>query len=248
LPASLRDLVTDHIRYSLGSPASIALHEAIVKILMPALERSGASHIVDTCSGGGGLMPAVMPMLRESLGRNLTMCLTDLYPNVPTLQQMAANSSGVITFSEKSVSAFDVPRALGTFQTLVTAFHHFKPEDARTVLRDACEKRRTIVVIEPFSRKDAVGVAFGSLLAGVVLTPWVGPLNWRRFLWTYPLPISAMVLAWDGVVSCLRAYSAGDMETLARDVSPTEYQWTAGYQPVPGGMGITYLVGEPVGA
>lgn len=245
LARSLRDFVTDHLRFTLSSEAFAPLHLAIANIVLPVLERSGTSLIVDTCSGGGGMWPALLPILRERGGCDVTVRMTDMFPNTRALQQIASDSGGAITFSTESVSAFDVPADLGSFQTLFTAFHHFKPDDARAVLADACAKRRTIVVVEPYSRKDAVGVALGSLISGILLTPFIPGMGWKRFLWTYPIPLSAAVLAWDGVVSCLRAYSADDMLALAKGVAPGDYRWRSGQETVPGGRSITYLVGEP---
>ena len=70
-----------------------------------------------------------------------------------------------------------------------------------------------------------------------------------RFLWTYPIPLSALLLAWDGAVSCLRAYSADEMSSLAADVVAPGYRWSAGVKRIEGspfGLAITYLIGEPI--
>lgn len=246
LAQSLRDFVTDHLRFALSSATFAPMHLAIADILLPLLAQSGASHIVDTCSGGGGLWSALLPILRERSGRDVTVRMTDLFPNAMALRQIESESGGAITYSAEPVSAFDVPAELGSFQTLFTAFHHFRPDDACALLADACAKRRTIVVVEPYSRKDAVGVALGSLISGIVLTPFIPGMGWKRFLWTYPIPLSAAVLAWDGVVSCLRAYSVDEMLALTKSVTSGGYRWRAGQEVVPGGRSITYLVGEPV--
>ncbi len=246
LAQSLRDFVTDHLRFTLSSAAFGAMHLTVANILLPVLERSGAAHIVDTCSGGGGWWSALLPILRERSGRNVTVCMTDLFPNVRALRQIESVSGGGITFSTEPVSACDVDPNLGSFQTLFTAFHHFRPDDARAVLADACAKRRTIVVVEPYSRKDAVRVALGSLISGILLTPFIPGMGWKRFFLTYPIPLSVAVLAWDGVVSCLRAYTVDEMVALAKSVAPDDYHWCAGQEAVPGGRSITYLVGEPI--
>jgi hypothetical protein len=245
LAQSLRDFVTYHLRFTLSSASFAPMHLAVANIVLPLLARSGTSHIVDTCSGGGGLWSGLLPILRERSGRDVTVRMTDLYPNAMALGQIERESGGAITFSAESVSAFDVPAELGVFQTMFTAFHHFRPDDARAVLADACAKRRTILVVEPYSQKDAVGVALGSLISGILLTPFIPGMGWKRFLWTYPIPLSAAVLAWDGVVSCLRAYSVDEMMALAKSAAPHGYRWRAGKDAVSGRGSITYLVGEP---
>lgn len=248
LPTALRDFVTDHLRATFAGRRGLPLRETIARILAPPLSRSGADRVVDVCSGGGGPLPVLLPLLEETLGRSLRATLTDLYPNVRTFAAIEAESRGIIRGERASVSAFEVPAHLGEFETLFTAFHHFDESGAKRILSDAVAKRRTIVVVEPFRRRDALVVAFGGFLRGVFATPFVGRLSLARLLWTYPIPISAGVLAWDGFVSCLRAYSAEEMLSLARLIEPSRYRWESGVAPIEGsplGFAITYLIGEP---
>ena len=247
-PSSLRDLITDHLRSALSSPLTKSLRETVCDVLEGPLRRSKSTRIVDVCSGAGGPLPAVFAQLAERLGRPLTATLTDLYPNERAFERIENETSGGIRGHAGAVSAFDVPGELGSSQTLFTCFHHFQPADATRILADAAAKRRTIVIIEPFRRRDMFFVAIATLARGIVLTPFVGPMTIARFLWTYPIPVSAMLFAWDGVVSCLRAYEPDEMLALANDAAPTGYRWHAGRMPVPYSpvrLCITYLIGEP---
>lgn len=164
--------------------------------------------------------------------------------------RIADDSGGAVHGFLSPVSAFDVPAELGSFQTVFTAFHHFRPPEARRILADAVRKRRTIAVIEPFRRSNAVRMAIISTAVGFLHTPAVAPMSLKRFLLTYVLPVAPFVLAWDGVVSCLRAYSVEELEDLARETAP-DYRWTCGARPIPDskdGLVITYLIGEPPGS
>lgn len=246
LSKDLRDIITDHLRFAFSAPRAAKMRETVADIIEAPLRRSGADRIVDVCSGGGGPLPAVLPLLCERLGP-IKATLTDLYPNIPAFARLADASAGALRGEPRSISAFDVPGDLGRFQTLFTAFHHFRPDDAKRILADAAAKGRTIVVIEPFKRADLGIVALGGFVRGLVLTPIVGRLTLARFLWTYPIPVSPFVVAWDGAVSCLRAYSADEMAALGREAAP-HYSWEAGERPIPGSpikLSITYLVGEP---
>jgi hypothetical protein len=247
-PSGLRDLITDHLRSALSSPLTGRLRQTICDILEAPLRRSESLRIVDVCSGGGGPLPAVLARLAERVGRPLTATLTDLYPNEGAFRRIEIDFKGSIRGHPNPVSAFDVPDGLGSFQTLFSCFHHFQPADAKRVLADAVAKRRTIVIIEPFRRRDLVFVALATLVRGIVLTPFVGTMTVARFLWTYPIPVSAMIFAWDGVVSCLRAYEPDEMLALAYQAAPTGYWWHAGRRRVPYSpvMSITYLIGEPL--
>jgi len=46
----------------------------------------------------------------------------------------------------------------------------------------------------------------------MILTPSIRPFRWARMLWTYMIPVVPFVLFYDGVVSCLRAYSLEEFE------------------------------------
>ena len=248
LPSSLRNIITDHLRHVFASERAASLRETVVDVLEGPLHRSGATHIVDVCSGGGGPLPTVMEGLERRIGKQLTATLTDLYPNATAFAQISAQANGAIQGHSESVSAFDVPADLGAFETLFTAFHHFKPDDAKRILADAAAKRRTLVIIEPFGRANLPLMAFAGFVRGIIATPFVGQMTPARFLWTYPIPISAAVLAWDGAVSCLRAYEPEEMLWLAHEAVPSGYRWDAGRKPVPGSpakLCITYLIGEP---
>jgi hypothetical protein len=69
-----------------------------------------------------------------------------------------------------------------------------------------------------------------------------------RFLWTHPIPVSAMIFAWDGVVSCLRAYEPDEMLALVNQAAPSGYRWHAGRRLVPYSLvtSITFLIGKPL--
>jgi hypothetical protein len=72
LPSSLRNIVTDHLRHVFASEQAVSLRETVVDVLEGPLRRSGATHIVDVCSGGGGPLPAVMEGLERR--RKATDC------------------------------------------------------------------------------------------------------------------------------------------------------------------------------
>lgn len=247
LPRTLRDFITHHLQFTFSVPATAPLREAVADILVPPLTRAGETRIVDVCSGGGGPLIAVLPHLSQRMGKPVTARLTDLFPNFDAFRAIEAETAGAATGELSSVSAFDVPRDLGRFQTVFTALHHFKPEDAKRVLADAAAKGRTIAVIEPFNRKAVVATTIGGFLLGLLRTPFMGRMTLARFFWTYPIPIAPFILSWDGCVSCLRAYSPDELLAMGNEVAPG-YKWNAGEREVvllATKLTLTYLVGEP---
>jgi hypothetical protein len=72
------------------------------------------------------------------------------------------------------------------------------------------------------------------------------PFRWSRILWTYLIPVVPFVLLFDGVSSCLRAYSLADLLNLTDGLTTEDYKWEIGE--VKGGwlpVRITYVIGCP---
>ena len=250
LPSVLRDYLTDHLWLWLSSDQAGSLHRTIAEILKPALERLQTHQIVDLCSGGGGPLLPVQRHLRAEMGVETTITLTDLYPNVAAFRRAQASSNGNVRACFESVSAFDVPARLTGLRTLFTAFHHFRPADARRVLQDAVTKGQGIAILEPFERSLGIAALLGwaGIVRGFALTPKLGHMTPGRFALTYLLPIAPAVVAWDGVVSSLRSYTVPELRSLAASVSADGFTWEAGQVPVTtpdGPISLTYLVGLP---
>jgi hypothetical protein len=90
---------------------------------------------------------------------------------------------------------------------MFTSFHHFPPEEARTVLQNAASAGQGIAIFEITRRAPStIALMFPWVLMLFVLTPLIRPIRWSRLLYTYVVPIIPLVLLFDGVVSCLRTY------------------------------------------
>ena len=63
----------------------------------------------------------------------------------------------------------------------------------------------------------------------VPLVPLVRPFRVSRVVLTYLLPLIPVLVAWDGTVSALRAYTPDELLELARSTPGSErYVWEAG--------------------
>jgi hypothetical protein len=68
--------------------------------------------------------------------------ITDWQPNVAAFTRVTVLTKDAITVHSTPVDARRVPRELRGTRTLFTSFHHFSPDDARAVLRDAAQSGR----------------------------------------------------------------------------------------------------------
>ncbi len=200
-----------------------------------------AVEIVDLCSGSGGAMPQI---IEELLQRNYDVRanLTDLYP-APN-----SGSTSRIEWRLEPVDATHVPATLVGVRTMFSAFHHFRPDVARAILRDAFNDRRAICIFESGSGTlPGMAAMLGVPLVVLALMPLARPFRWANLLFTYLVPLIPLVILWDGLVSMLRIYSPDEMQKLTTDLRASDYFWEFGQikvRGIPGGL--PYLIGRPV--
>lgn len=240
-PVTIRDLATDYLQFV---QTKFRFDRAMLPILRRVMRETGTTRIVDLCSGGSGpLLLLVKDLAADGLAVRATM--TDLYPNVPAFEQIAARSNGLIGYDASPVDARDVPPGLTGVRTLFNGFHHLTPGDARAVLHAAAAARQPIAIFELSERRwrTLLPILLTPLFV-ILVTPFMRPFLWRRLLFTYPLPLVPLTCLWDGIVSQLRAYSLDELRGLSAGSAPM--RWEAGQLPVFNGSGrVTYLVGCP---
>jgi hypothetical protein len=201
------------------------------------------AEILDLCSGSGGPMPLIIDEL-ERRGYDARARLTDLYPN-----PKSATHPRILWLAEP-VDAKRVPPELAGVRTMFSAFHHFRPDAAKAILKDALDRRRAICIFES-GPGTLLGVATMILVPGNVLAlmPFARPFRWGYLVFTYLIPLMPLIVFWDGIVSMLRIYSPEQMKELTKDLQAPDYVWEFGriqVRFVPGGL--PYLIGQPIPA
>jgi len=255
-PSVIRDEITDALQFGFNR---IKAYSPIMPLLQAALDSaipsaSDQKAIVDLCSGGGGpwfdLAKKIQRRLPDGNPQAMQIWLTDKFPNTSGTENLTESeaSCNQIAFYPSSVDATSVPQALKGFRTLFTSFHHFPPDQARSILQNAVDAKEAIGIFE-ITRRGPAAIArvFGWTAFLFLATPWVRPFRWTRLLWTYVIPIIPLVLMHDGVVSCLRSYRPSEMLDIVSELSASgDYEWQAGeiaanfLQPP-----VTYLIGYP---
>ena len=240
-PAALRDLETDLLQYWISL---LGLYDATIPRLAKLLAGTGASKVIDLCSGGAGPWVKLKSKLERELGRELSVTLSDKFPNQPAFER--AREKAGVAFEAEPVDATRVPARLDGVRTLFSCFHHFPPELAKSILRDAQGQRVPIAIVEGTARLPRELLRFSFLIPFVwVVTPLVPPFKLSRYLFTYAIPIVPFVALWNGLASCLRTYSPAELENMVAELAEPGYRWEAGrikrwILPT-----LTYLVGSP---
>jgi hypothetical protein len=242
-PKVVRDGATDWLAAA-GNQTGLP-YRGFVRLLAEALRRTGETRLVDLCAGAGGPTPMLLKMLREREGLEVTVTLTDLYPN-GRLREVAERGGGRIEVSARSVNALEVPEDLRGLRLMCNSFHHFHPEQARRILADAVAKGQGIAVLEVVERSPGgFLVMLLAFISGVLGTPFIRPFKLSRLLLSWGLPLIPFNLLFDGIVSCLRVYGVEELQALVHAIPGADaYGWEI-HRLQEGPMASTVLVGAP---
>jgi len=237
-PQLLRDAETSYLAVAYRL---LPLPRLWAQKISTVLNRGEPAEILDLCSGSGGAMPLIIEEL-ERRGYKARATLTDLYPNPLSAPHPR------ISWLAEPVDATRVSQDLAGVRTMFSAFHHFRPDAAKAILKDAFFRRRPICIFE-----SGQGTLFGVAmiipvpLHVLALMPFARPFRWGYLVFTYLIPLVPLILLWDGIVSMLRIYSPRQMMELTKDLQAPDYAWEIGRIRVfgiPGGL--PYLIGRPV--
>lgn len=207
----------------------------IAELLETTLVTTGRQHIVDLCSGDGGLMLDVFNKLQRSAsGPNLRLTLTDLYPNRASIARVDSMANQRVEYISEPIDATgDLPMSGDCIRTLTCSFHHLPPEVAKQVLAGASQAGDPILIYEISDNSAApkllwwIGMPINFIL-GLVVAGFTRPMTWIQFGFSFLLPIIPACFAWDGAVSNARTYTQADLETLLKEVRREGYQWKIG--------------------
>jgi hypothetical protein len=246
-PQFLRDQFVDELQMVLDVTKT---YEPIAHLLRIRLEECGSERVLDLCSGAGGPWPAMLRYLEKHGGKPPEVLLTDKYPCATKFHNSDSAPEDRMRFLSDSVDATQIPEHLQGFRTLFSSFHHLNPEEARGLLQDSAEKRQPIGVFEVPSLRTLTLLSLLFVpVAAWLLVPFRRPFSWSRLLWNYVIPVIPFVLFFDGLISCLRAYSLGDLREMTKGIESPGYRWEIGERS--GGLlpvRITYLFGCPQSA
>jgi hypothetical protein len=246
-PVLLRDQTTDALQFVLDAGQ---IYAPITPRLRKALSDTRTNRVVDLCSGAGGPWATLHNSLKAEGTPPVKILLTDKYPHATEMLNAGMPGADGIDSYPEPIDATSVPAKLKGFRTMFSSFHHFETTEARAILQDAVDKKEGIAIFEAAGTHALT--LFSTLLlplGTLLLLPFMRPFQWSRVLWTYLIPVVPFVMFFDGLMSCLRAYSLRELNQLTEDVRSEEYRWSIGEEH--GGLfpvAITYLIGQPASA
>lgn len=234
----------DFLRFAISK---LRVYSPIVPLLEELLTRSGQTQILDLCAGGGGGIIGIQKELEQRMQQHIGVTLSDLYPNIPAFKLIQQETNGAINYIPQPIDATGVPPEITGCRTIFSAFHHFSPQLAQSILQDAATKRVPIGIFEG-AGKNYLEVVAAILFFPIVfflLTPFMRPFRWSRLIFTYLVPLIPLCTIWDGCVSIMRLYTPEHLLQLTRSIAATNYTWRAGKVKHKTGLKIIYLIGYP---
>lgn len=237
VPRVVRDGGTDLL--DLGFDR-IGFYDGALPKLTALLDATGASRLVDLCSGGGGGTLQLRKRLRDQ-GKDVELLLSDLHPNEAAAARVAALGDAKTRYRSEPVDAMSGGGDAEGIRTMSGALHHFTPEAVSQLLAGIVARRAPLaffdVAASPAIRKAPIvllplAMLFNMpflFLGSLFLVPFVRPFRLSRIVLTYLLPLIPSLVAWDGTVSALRAYTPDEILAIARAVPGGDrYDWDAG--------------------
>jgi len=219
-PNIIREGMVDFLKFLLGN---LNFYKPITPLIARGLEKSGQNEIFDLCSGGGGAIVQVQKNLLELTSKDFKITLSDKFPNIATFRYIEEITNGKISFIDKPIDATNVPKDSEGLLTMFTAFHHFKPDQAKVVLKNAVDNKKSIAIFDGGDKNliPILGILLVLPFIFLFCTPFYKPFRISRLFFTYIIPLIPICTIWDGLVSILRLYSPDYLKRLVGEISIT---------------------------
>jgi len=243
-PQILRQYTTDYLHFVI---TKAGIYKPAIPILKEVIDKTGIDEIFDLCSGSGGGVDLIQIELSELAVKEIKLTMSDKFPNIEPYELLKNNSNGGLDYIKESVDIMNMPKHLKGIRTLFSAFHHFKPQQAREILKDAVRNNTPICIFEGACKTflDFLGILLFTPLIFFIITPFIKPFRKSRVILTYIIPIVPITTLWDGLVSILRMYTPKDMLKMAVELNATGYVWKADEIKGKFGNRVMYMVGYP---
>ncbi len=227
----------------------LGTRDQLLVLLKKVISESGEKRIIDLCSGSGGPMLYAFEHLRKEVGfEDLSLTMTDLYPNEQFAKQVNDRDDPKLSFQKEPLDATQVGDKIKGLRIMVSSFHHMPPLLAKRILAYAEKSRQPILIFEISDNSVPVWANFIAIPINFIMclfvTPFVRPMSWQQLVFTYPIPIIPIAFAWDGAVSNARTYTLKDMDELLEGLGKEGYHWEKDLISSPKAK-MLYLWGRP---
>ena len=171
-------------------------------------------------SGGGEALRLVVDELPDDMKAGKRFLLSDINPVSHFVEETNAQADSPFRYHPVAVDATQIPDDLAHPRIFINSFHHFSPQQVKANIRASTQAGQATLVLE-YVRNTPL--AYLSMVTGPVVAFLTVPFVVRRedlpamLLFTYLIPAFPLMMLWDGIVSCARAYTAKSVRTALGD-------------------------------
>lgn len=221
--------------------------EEMAELCDRAIRKSDVDTIIDLCAGSGGPMPEVVDILKRKYHHDIRLVMTDLYPNMVYASKINDGNDANIHYHTEPVDAANIDDQKKGLRTMVSSFHHMRPELAKKILRNAMDQRQPFCALEISDNSYPKALWWLTIpvnfLTSLPISLMARPMTWQQLVFTFIIPIIPITFAWDGAVSNARTYTLKDLEKLTDGLQSDSYTWEKGV--IKGKSKKVYLLGLP---
>ncbi len=212
------------------------------------LHRTGATSVLDLCSGSAEPLVRLRSLLGEPLAepQKIKFVVSDLYPDVEKFQRLKEQYPDDIDYYPHPVDALSPPPDAPRVRTMLSSLHHFRPEQVKGILRDAAENADGIAILESTGRTwpNMLLTLPLPLPAAIITAFLLRPFRFWHLVWGLLIPAVPLIALFDGIVSNLRTYTVEELRGFTREIDVPGFVWEVGAVDVPGvPLKATYLLG-----
>jgi hypothetical protein len=244
-PRALRDTIVESLSRALSWGHLMA---GLVAPFEEFVARAGVDEVLDLGSGAAGPARILVEEIDRAGRRPPRFVLTDLLPQLAAWTAAREAFPEHIDFIGEPIDATAIPPAVagGRARVIINVFHHFPPELAQSILRDAVAGSAGVFIAEAFDRNPLRFAPFIPVgVLSLIANPFLAARDraWKALM-TFASPIVVGASIWDGLISTMRVYSRDELEAMVAPLGD-RFEWTWGYHHFsPGGRGY-YFYGVP---
>ena len=189
-------------------------YHTIANRIKADLTTYGVKSITDLCSGSG--QPGIYVHRKLQMPEVETL-LTDKYP------QQIKSHIGVV-YSPNSLDINDLNPDAATFYTMYNAFHHLNDNEQKTLIQKVLTTKSQLMIVEIVQPGllNIFMVTLASTLGVWFLCPMIRPLEWKRLIFTYILPLNVLTVLIDGYISVFKSKSIKDYTLTLETLFPAQ--------------------------
>jgi len=230
LPSSIRAGITNLI---IVFHRMMGTEEVLVGLIQSIHQKQAFNSIVDLGSGSGGPMPGVVKHLNATEEVDLKLILTDLHPDPAVVQKINQAEGPTVQYHHQSIDATKIEAAPAGLKTMIAAFHHLSPAQAKQLLHGAAKAKEPVLIYEVAKNNVPFPIWCLFLPLGLIIlaimtlfmTPFVKKLSLSQVFFTYLIPVIPIIYAWDGQASLMRTYTFDDIQSMIADSDQESYSW-----------------------